>query len=72
MLQPFLTQLTDEKYFCGYFQQGSATAHTAQHYTQTLKSLHGKRVTNRGLWPLRPPDITQHDFFFGVYEYLKE
>jgi hypothetical protein len=34
----------DEEIFCGYFQQDSANAFTADHFPQTLKRAFGERL----------------------------
>jgi hypothetical protein len=51
-----LTQLTDEEYLCGHFQQDSITAHMPS------ISLYCSRVMNIDLWHLSSPDNVQYDF----------
>lgn len=64
LLQPFIDQLHDDELTGGYFQQDSATAHTAHTSIQFLEQFFPGRLISRGIWPSRSPDLTPLDFFF--------
>jgi hypothetical protein len=48
----------------GWFQQDSATAHTARMSTQSLSDVFGDRIISSGIWAARSPDLNPCDFFF--------
>ena len=53
-----------------WFQQDSATAHTAVSTMDILHEFFGKNVISKGVWPPRSPDLTSPDFF--LCSYLKD
>jgi hypothetical protein len=57
-------QLTEEEQSYTWFQQDSATAHTADNSLMALEGVFGDRIISRGLWPARSPDLTPCDFYF--------
>ena len=54
---------TENKGLNGWFQQDSATADTANQSMHELRSVFGDRISSRGLWPPRSPDITPCNFY---------
>ena len=69
ILTPFFEELTDIDCRNGYFQQDSATAHTAQDSLKLISEIFEDRVISAGLWPSRSPDLTACDFH--LWGYLK-
>lgn len=69
LLESFINQLDDIELTSGYFQQDSATAHTAQITINYLHQFFPDRLISVGLWPSRSPDLTPLDFF--LFPYLK-
>ena len=63
ILAPFFEQFTDTECRSGYFQQDSATAHTADQSLEFIVEIFENRIISRGLWPARSPDITACDFY---------
>ena len=63
ILEPFFQQLTDDELRYAYFQQDSATAHTAHNSLQDIEAVFDDRVISKGLWPPRSPDLTLCDFY---------
>jgi hypothetical protein len=59
----FFPQFTEEERLYGWFQQDSATAHTAHMSMQALSILFGGRIMSSGIWPARSPNLNP-DFFF--------
>jgi hypothetical protein len=53
-----------------WFQQDSATAHTAASAMVILHEFFGENVISKGLWPPRSPDLTSPVFF--LWSYLKD
>jgi hypothetical protein len=53
-----------------WFQQDSATAHTAASTVEILREFFGKNVIYKGVWPPRSPDLTSPDF--SLWSYLKD
>jgi hypothetical protein len=53
-----------------WFQQDSATAHTAASAMVIYHEFFGENVVSKGLWPPRSTDITSPDFC--VWSYLKD
>ena len=47
-----------------WFQQDSATAHTAASTMVILHDFFSENLISKGLRPLRSPDLTSPDFFF--------
>jgi len=64
-----VNQLDDEELSIGYFQQDGATSHTSHVSIAEIQSFFGDRVTSKGLWPRRSPDLTPPDYF--LWRYLK-
>jgi hypothetical protein len=62
-VQEILTELTEEKNY-GWFQQYSATAHTARMSVQALSGDFGHRIIGSDIWLSRSSDRNPHDFFF--------
>lgn len=63
ILNNFFPLLTRNERLCGWFQQDSATAHTAENSMHELRSVYGDRIISRGLWPPRSPDLSPCDFY---------
>jgi hypothetical protein len=59
----FFPELTEEEGY-DWFQQYSATAHTARMSVQALSDDFGDRNIGSGIWPARSPDRNPRDFFF--------
>jgi hypothetical protein len=53
-----------------WFQQDSATAHTAASTMEILHEFFGKNIISKGVWPPRSPDLTSPDFL--LCSYLKD
>jgi len=67
--QHFITLLqVDESN--SWFQQDSATSHTAASTMVILHEIFGENLISKGLWPPRSPDLTSPDFF--LWSYLKD
>jgi hypothetical protein len=47
----------------GWFQQDSATVHTACMSMQALADVFGDRIISSGIWPARSPDLNTCNFF---------
>jgi hypothetical protein len=55
ILEPFFQEITEETRY-GYFQQDSATVHTARNSMQRLQDVFDdEQIISQGLWPLRSP-----------------
>ena len=61
LIQQFITLLQVDERKC-WFQQDSATAHTAASTMVILHEFFGENVISKGLWPPRSPDLTSPDF----------
>jgi hypothetical protein len=59
----FFNQLTAEETQHGYFQQDSATAHTANATMVVIREVFEDRIISGGLWPPRSPDLSFCDFY---------
>jgi hypothetical protein len=64
ILGQFIPELTQEERFYGWFQEDSATAHTAHMFFQALFDVCGDRIICSGIWPAWSPDLNPCDFFF--------
>jgi hypothetical protein len=64
ILGQFFPELTEEETTYGWFQQNSASAHTALISMQALSDVFGDRIVCSGIWPTRSPDLNPCDFFF--------
>ena len=63
IIRPFLEYLCDIECTKAYFQQDSATAHTADLSLQLIREIFEDRVISKGLWPPRSPDLTVCDIY---------
>jgi hypothetical protein len=70
ILQPFLGGITEEEKTYGYFMQDVAPAHTATYSINFENEVFEDRLTSRGLWPARSPDLNPCDFY--LWENLKD
>jgi hypothetical protein len=59
----FFQQLTEEERLYGWFQQDSATAHTA---CMALSDVFEDRSISSNVWPVHSPDLNLCDFFFHL------
>jgi hypothetical protein len=62
ILFPFVGQLNYEINHA-FFQQYRAAAHTDHRSMELLKGACGERLTSRGIWPPRSPDLSPPDVF---------
>jgi len=69
LIQQFIALLQVDECNC-WFQQDSATAHTAASTMVILHEFFGENVISKGLWPPRSPDLTSPDFL--LWSYLKD
>jgi hypothetical protein len=67
--QQFIALLQVDERNC-WFQQDSATAHTAASTMGILHEFLSENLIYKGLWPPRSPDLTSPDFF--LWSYLKD
>jgi hypothetical protein len=63
ILTEFFAQLSEEERWYMWFQQDSANAHSAHDSQAALKGVFDERITSRGLWPARSPDLTPGDIY---------
>ena len=63
ILTPFFHELTEEEKSYRWFQQDSATAHTAEESMNKIREVFEDRVISAGVWPSRSPDLTVCDFY---------
>jgi hypothetical protein len=69
ILRQFFPELTEEERFHGWFQQASATAHTAYMSMQALSDVFRDRIISRGIWQTHSPDFNPCDIFLlGLFE----
>jgi hypothetical protein len=69
ILRQLFPQLTEEERLYGWFQQDSATVHTARMSMQALSNVFGDRLISSGIWPAYSPDLNPCDFFLlGLFE----
>jgi len=61
LIQQFIALLQVDERNC-WFQQDSATAHTAASTMEILHKFFGEKVISKGVWPPRSPDLTSPDF----------
>jgi hypothetical protein len=57
ILGQFYPELTEEERLYGWFQQDSATAHTARMSTHALSDVFRDRNISSDIWPTRSPDF---------------
>ena len=58
-----LSLFTEDEINFSFFQQDSATCHTANSTLRFLEDIFADRVITAGLWPPRSPDLTPLDYF---------
>jgi hypothetical protein len=65
ILGQLFSELTEEEILYDWFQQDSATVHTARIpiYSGFVQYL-GERIISSDIWPARSPDLNPYDFFF--------
>jgi hypothetical protein len=69
ILGQFFSELTEEERLYGWFQQDSATTHTARTSMQALSGIFGDRIISSDIWPVRSPDLNPCDCFsLGLFE----
>jgi hypothetical protein len=66
LTQQFIALLQVDECNC-WFQQDSATAHTAASTMEILHKFFSENVIFKGVWPPRSPDLTIPDFFLRCY-----
>jgi hypothetical protein len=69
LVQQFIALLKVDERNC-WFQQDSATAHTAASTTVILHEFFGENVISKELWPPRSPGLTSPHFV--LWSYLKD
>jgi hypothetical protein len=69
LIQQFIALLQVDERNC-WFQQDSATSHTAASTMEILHECFAENVISKGVWPPRSPDPTSPDFF--LWRYLKD
>jgi hypothetical protein len=63
ILRPFFELLNEHDRRFTFFQQDSATPHTARVSMEELRQVFWDRIISRGLWPARSPDLNPCDFY---------
>jgi inhibitor of nuclear factor kappa-B kinase subunit alpha len=63
ILRPFFELRNEHDRRFAFFQQDSATPHTARDSVEELRQVFGDRIVSRGLWPARSPDLNPCDFY---------
>jgi hypothetical protein len=66
LIQQFISLLQVDERKC-WFQQDSATAHTAASTRVILHEFVCENLISKGLWPPRSPALTRPDLFFWSY-----
>ena len=61
ILAPFFRELTDRERDLPFFQEESATAHTADISMREIEFAFHDRIISRDIWPARSPDMTPCD-----------
>jgi hypothetical protein len=62
VLRQFFLELTEEERVYGWFQQDSATAHTAHMYMQALSDVFRDRIISSDIWPAHSLDLNPCNF----------
>jgi hypothetical protein len=62
ILGQFPPEITEEGRLYGWFQQDSATSHTARIPMQALSEVFGDGIISSGIWSARSPDFNTSDF----------
>jgi hypothetical protein len=57
-------ELTEEERLYGWFQQDSATAHSARISMQALSDIFSERNISTGIWQAHSPDLNPYDISF--------
>jgi hypothetical protein len=69
ILRQFFSELTEVERLYGWFQQDSATAHTARMSMQGLSDVFRDRIISSDIWLACTPDLNPCDFFLlGLFE----
>jgi hypothetical protein len=63
ILRQFFPEITEEERLCGWFQQDSATAHTARLSVQALSDVFRDIIISNGICPAHSPNLNPCDFF---------
>uniref|UniRef100_A0A8C4R6A5 Uncharacterized protein n=1 Tax=Eptatretus burgeri TaxID=7764 RepID=A0A8C4R6A5_EPTBU len=63
ILYPFIKQLKEDEISSAYFQQASATAHTARGSMTLLCNAFADRLISKDIWPPRSLDLSPPDFY---------
>ena len=63
ILTSFFRELTDRERDAAFFQQDSATAHTAVISMCEIERMFHDRIISRDLWPAHSPDMTACGFY---------
>jgi hypothetical protein len=69
LIQQFIALLQMDERKC-WFQQDSATAHTAASTMEILHKFFSENLIFKGFWPPRSSDLSSPDFF--LWSYLKD
>jgi hypothetical protein len=64
ILGQFFPELTEEERLCDWFQQDSATAHTARMSVQALSDVFGDKIISSGIWPACSSNLNPCDILF--------
>jgi hypothetical protein len=64
ILRQLFPQLTEEESFYGWFQQDSASAHTARMPMQALSDIFRDKNISTGIWQAHSPDLNPYNIFF--------
>jgi hypothetical protein len=62
-LNPFIGHLNEDEIAHGYFQQDSATAHTARVSMTLLHDVFGDRIISKDIWPPWSSNLTPPDYY---------
>jgi hypothetical protein len=66
ILRQFFSELTEEERLYGWFQQDSATAHSACMSMQALSNVSGYRIISNSIRPAHSPNLNPCVFSSGV------
>jgi hypothetical protein len=64
ILQQMFPEITEEDSLYGWFQQDSASAHTACMSMQRLSDVFGNKIISSGIWSAGSPEFNPCYFFF--------
>jgi hypothetical protein len=68
ILRKFFLEVRQKERLYGWFQQDSATAHTAHMSMQALSDVFGDKIINSGIWPACHPTLILVICFLGFFE----